>query len=206
MVKLKKKLLELFCGTKSVSKALSEEEFEVISLDIDPDFEPTICADFMDWDYTMVEAVDYLWASPDCACYSMASGGTHFGSDKLPKTEKAVKSLAILQKLRQCIDHFQQLNPNLIYFIENPRARMRWFLTDFERYTFTYCQFGFDRMKPTDIWSNQCGIESICCKNGDSCHIRAPRGSYSSTQGLSKMEKYLVPRGLVRYLFKCDPN
>ena len=42
MVKLKKKLLELLCGTKSVSKALGEEEFEVTSLDIDPDFEPTV--------------------------------------------------------------------------------------------------------------------------------------------------------------------
>ena len=60
MVKLKKKLLELFCGTKSVSKALGEQEFEVISLDIDPDFEPTICADFMDWDYTGVGAADYI--------------------------------------------------------------------------------------------------------------------------------------------------
>ena len=45
---------------------------------------------------------------------------------------------------------------DLIYFIENPRARMRWFMEDYPRYTVCYCKYGFNRMKPTDIWSIGC--------------------------------------------------
>ena len=34
------------------------------------------------------------------------------------------------------------------------------------------------------------------CKNGDSCHTPAPRGSSTGTQGLSKIDKSRIPIGL----------
>lgn len=53
------------------------------------------------------------------------------------------------------------------------------------RYTVTYCQYGDTRMKPTDIWTNHPDPRfKPMCKNGDSCHVPAPRGSKTGTQGL----------------------
>ena len=45
------RLLELFCGTKSVGRAF-EAGWEVVSLDIVSKFEPTILCDIRSWDYT----------------------------------------------------------------------------------------------------------------------------------------------------------
>ena len=42
--------LEVFCGTKSVSKQLGPE-WEVVSVDLFAKFEPTICADVHEWGY-----------------------------------------------------------------------------------------------------------------------------------------------------------
>ena len=64
--------------------------------------------DFLKWDYKKYDKkhFDIIWASPDCACYSMASGNKHFNKDRTPKTEKAIISLKILDKLKKVIDYF----------------------------------------------------------------------------------------------------
>ena len=46
------RLLELFCGTKSVGRAFEAAGWEVVSLDIVSKFEPTILRDIRSWDYT----------------------------------------------------------------------------------------------------------------------------------------------------------
>ena len=46
------RLLELFCGTKSVGRAFEAAGWEVVSLDIVSKFEPTILCDIRSWDYT----------------------------------------------------------------------------------------------------------------------------------------------------------
>jgi hypothetical protein len=71
--------------------------------------------------------------------------------------------------------------------MENPRGMLRKLevVKDLPRYTVTYCQYGDTRMKPTDLW----GVvpkwsPRPTCKNGDTCHVSAPRGSRTGTQGL----------------------
>ena len=68
----------------------------------------------------------------------------------------------------------------------------------FKRQGVTYCQYGDDRMKPTDIWTNSdTWIPRPMCKNGDSCHISAPRGSRTGTQGLANAyERSKIPEQL----------
>lgn len=45
------RLLELFSGTKSVSKAVGHLYDEVVSVDILNKNNPTYCVDILEWDY-----------------------------------------------------------------------------------------------------------------------------------------------------------
>jgi len=72
------------------------------------------------------------------------------------------------------------------------------------RETVTYCQYGDSRMKPTDIWTNDMGwTPRPMCKNGDSCHTPAPRGSQTGTQGLKgNHERSKIPPQLCEEIIK----
>ena len=191
------RILDIFCGTKSVKKICTERNWEYTGLDIEEKYNPEICIDFLSWDYTKYNKNywDAIWFSPDCACYSMAAGNRHFNADHTPKTDKAVLSLIILEKIKCVIEYF-----NCKFFIENPRARMRWFL-DYPRYEVWYCRYGFNRAKPTDIWTNVEGFIPKKCHNGNLDHIQAPRGSHQGTDGVKKNERYKVPPKLINDLF-----
>lgn len=66
------------------------------------------------------------------------------------------------------------------------------------RHTVTYCQYGDTRMKPTDIWTNnKSWTPKPACKNGSPCHVAAPRGSRTGTQGLKgNYERSVIPKPL----------
>ena len=77
------------------------------------------------------------------------------------------------------------------------------------RTTITYCSYGDNRMKPTDIWSNHIfNIFNVngwnplpMCYNGNKkCHHEpAPRGSQTGTQGLKgNYNRSIVPPELCR--------
>tara|TARA_Y100001938_G_scaffold145914_1_gene223634 strand:+ start:1403 stop:2011 length:609 start_codon:yes stop_codon:yes gene_type:complete len=194
----KKILYDIFCGTKSVSNVAIELGYDVITLDIEKKFNPTICIDFLDWDYTTIEKINHIHFSPDCSCYSMASGGKHFNKQKEPLTNKAKNSLLILDKIKKCISYLRNKFPNLTFTIENPRARMRWFINEYPLKGVCYCKYGFDRMKPTDIWTNIDFDNKMCKNNNPNCnHIRCPRGSLNGTQGLKKIDRYKIPKQLI---------
>ena len=46
-----RRALDLFSGTASVARVLIGRGYEVMSLDIDPRYNPTVCVDIFDWDY-----------------------------------------------------------------------------------------------------------------------------------------------------------
>jgi hypothetical protein len=196
------KVLDLFCGTKSLKPIIEKKGWDYIGLDIEKKFKPDICIDFLDWDYKSIKP-DIIWASPDCSCYSMANGGRHFDKDRNPKTDKAIIHLKILNKLKECINYHININPNFLFFIENPTARMVWFINEYPRYDLSYCKYGCDRMKPTTIWTNKKDFKPKKCKNNNpNCHhIKAPRGSRKGTEGIPKEERYKVPIQLLDELF-----
>ena len=200
------KVLELFAGTRSVSKAFERKGHETFTIEFDrvhPD---------IDWymDINKVEASDIVerfgipdvvWASPPYQSYSVAAIGHHRykGEDGelKPKTEFARQSDQLLLHTLNLIQDLQELNPNLVFFIENPRAGMRTMkcLEGIPRYTVTYCKYGDSRIKPTDVWCNHPDPQfKPACKNGDSCHEKAPRGSRTGTQGLNgAIERARIP-------------
>lgn len=187
------KMLELFCGTRSMSKAFEKRGHETFSVDWDNSFKDvSLYADI--GALTSSEIIskfgkpDVIWASPDCTTFSIAGISHHRRKDLstgvlLPISKYAKKCDAIDQHVMSLI---KELNPKY-FFIENPRGGMRkmpW-LKDIPRYTVTYCQYGDFRMKPTDIWTNYPNPDfKQPCHNGDSCHVSAPRGSRTGTQGI----------------------
>jgi hypothetical protein len=72
--------------------------------------------------------------------------------------------------------------------MENPRGMLQKLrvVKDLPRRTVTYCQYGDTRMKPTDLWGPMpdAWIPRPPCKNGDTCHVSAPRGARTGTQGI----------------------
>lgn len=202
-------VLELFCGTKSISKAFEERGHQCFTVDWDKDFNPTLCADIGELTAKDILKLcggfpDVIWASPDCTTYSVSAISHH-------RKREANGNLApITDYAREC----DRINTHLIrlitllkpkyYFIENPRGAMRKmnFMSGIPMYTVTYCQYGDQRQKPTDIWTNHPNPKfKPPCKQGSPCHVPAPRGSQTGTQGLAnKVEKARIPRLLCEHI------
>lgn len=145
----------------------------------------------IDIEYLKTEDVpfvpDVVWASPDCTTYSIAAISTH-RNGTLPKSDYAKKCDRVNMHVLELISQWLVLNPELKFFIENPRGMLRKmpFMQGLDRHTIWYCQYGDDRAKPTDIWTNSKDwIPRPVCRNGNrDCHHQpAPRGSKTGTQG-----------------------
>jgi hypothetical protein len=194
------KILELFCGTKSITKEF--KDWESVTVDYDPQFNPDICGDVRSLKAEDFKDVDFIWASPPCNKFSVASIGKYWNHDHTPKTPESAEALEILE---YTINLIKEINPPLGFIIENPRGKMRRMpcMEQFKRYTVTYCQYGERRQKPTDLWSNLDLEFKPICKRGSDCHVAAPRGSQTGTQGMgSSVVKGVIPPELCRSIYE----
>lgn len=204
------KLLELFAGTRSIGRAFEKEGFETYSVEWDKNFKNITLYDDVN-NLTKEKVVeicggipDVIWASPDCTTYSIAGISHHRRKDRDGNLEPISDYAKFCDKTnRHVINLIKELNPKY-YFIENQRGGMRKmkFMQGLPRYTVTYCQYGDTRMKPTDIWTNHPNPKfKPACKNGDKCHISAPRGSATGTQGIKgARDRSRIPDKLCEYI------
>jgi hypothetical protein len=194
------KILELFAGSRSISSVAEKMGFEVFTTDIELFEKIDYVVDILDFDISKVPfRPDIIWASPPCTGFSVASVSHHWIKNNgfiQPKSDTARLGIKMVLKTLEIISYF---NPKY-WFIENPRAMLRKmpFMEKLKRHTVTYCQYGDKRMKPTDIWTNSDKwIPRPMCKNGDSCHESAPRGSKTGTQGRKNAyERSKIPKEL----------
>lgn len=71
--------LDLFAGRGTASKPFRDRGWEVVTVEKDPAYRPDIVADVTEWaPWFDVGHFDFVWASPPCTVFSMASGGRHF--------------------------------------------------------------------------------------------------------------------------------
>ena len=204
------KVLELFAGTRSIGKAFEARGHEVFSVEWDKHFANiNLYTDI--GELTAKEILeqfgypDVIWASPDCTTFSVAAISKHRRKNKETGSLDPISDYArFCDRVDQhVLDLIRELNPKF-YFIENPRGGMRkmeW-MQGIPRYTVTYCKYGDTRMKPTDIWTNHPNPQfKPPCKNGDPCHMRAPRGARTGTQGLKSAEvKSIIPPALCEHI------
>lgn len=198
-------IVELFAGTCSLSNA-AEGVHRTFTSDIDPEFNTDYTVDIMDFDTSEVPfEVDFLWASPPCETFSVASIGHHWTGGRRGYIPKSEASEAGIDRVKKTLEPIDDLNPKY-FIIENPRGLLRKmpFMQNLYRYTVTYCQYGDTRMKPTDLWSNIPDLKlKPMCKNGMPCHVSAPRGSQTGTQGIKTYkDRSRVPNELCESIIK----
>ena len=207
------KMLDLFCGTKSMSSVFEAAGWEVYTVDWEKKFNPTLCADI--GSLTKEDIIelcggvpDVVWASPDCTSYSIAAIRYHRKkNEETGELEPVSEYAQFCDKVNSHIINVivNELQPKY-YFIENPRGGMRkmGFVKDLPRHTVTYCQYGDTRQKPTDIWTNHGDPQfKEPCKPGAKCHQAAPRGSRTGTQGLrNSVERARIPEALCQHILE----
>ena len=212
------RVLDLFSGTKSISKECEKRGYEVISLD--RDMPSTIQEDIMSWDYKSAFSIghfDLITASPVCLYWSSlrATNIGRFGITK-ESIQKDIdeKGKPMVDKTLEIIEYFKPK----YWWIENPQTgRMKDYITNLPYYDLDYCKYGFLYRKRTRFWTNITGfIPKLCKKDCDAIlHITKPNGKISKIHkkhynnksrqdipetkhlGTSKYERYRIPPNLI---------
>ena len=196
-------LLDLFCGTKSISKIFEQRGWSCTTLDSNPKVDPSICCNILDVTPEMILEYgrpDVIWASPLCTQYSRARSTAKTPRD-LEGSDKLVKKVLDLAR------HF-----GCPFFMENPHSgllKSRAVVRDIPFRKLDYCQYAGDDFpgryrKRTAIWTNtdwhperQLCIPSEChfCTNGKTHDHQAQRVSLTGVrQSLNQL--YSIPPAL----------
>jgi hypothetical protein len=172
------KVIDLFCGLGGWSNAFWQRGHDVITLDNNKRFDPNICANILD-----IKASDFpfkpdiILASPPCEGFTRLRYAFNWETPEvggpIPISVKSKLGIKILEKTVSLIN---ELQPRY-FIIENPVGKMRHMaaVADLERRTVTYCQYGSEAQKPTDLWGvfPPSLILRPPCKAGAACHASA---------------------------------
>ena len=160
--------------------------------------------------------VDVIVVQPLCKTYSIAGIKYHRIKNKNGNLDPVSDLARFSDNMNiYILKMIKELKPK-VWIIENPIGGFRKmnYLNDFleevngTRYSITYCAYGDNRRKPTDIFTNMNDlIFKPMCKNGDTCHEAAPRGSRTGTQARkNKEDKARIPKELCDYLIRETKN
>jgi hypothetical protein len=199
------RVLELFCGTKSIGKhcAKAGDVFEVVSLDVDPKCNPTHLSDILSWDYRAAYPPHHfqiLWSSPPCTHYSIlrTTGG--------PRDIEGANQ--IVQRTLEIIRYFE---PH-VWFLENPASgylKNQGFMQELPFVDVHYCKYGYPYRKWTRIWTNVRGFTPRLCHMDCEAMVVNPltgcprhRGTFGGDTSRTPLrQRYSIPPQLVADLF-----
>jgi hypothetical protein len=143
------RLLSLFDGTGSISTRFLEGGWEVTSLDINESCGASITEDILKWDYLSETPFHVLFAACPCEAYSQAN---------TRGTRNLVLADSLVKRTWDVIQHFQHLNPEVLFFIENPDSSWLWkrkVSESFPHYVrLDFCQYGKPYRKRTRFATN----------------------------------------------------
>jgi site-specific DNA-cytosine methylase len=195
------KILELFSGTKSVSKVARQYIHETTSLDLK---DADINCNILHWDHTVYDIgyFDFIWASPPCTEYSIA---------KTTGIRRINEANEIVKKTLEIIDY---LKPKY-YIIENPQTgflKQQTFMTNLHYVDVDYCKYGMPYRKRTRLWNNITTFipKPLCNKDcgniENNKHIATAQRLTKNTDGTvsknyEQTELYIIPEELIKEIF-----
>lgn len=215
---MSKKMLELFCGTKSVGNVFEKYDHEIISLDYNKKFNATFTENILTWNYNQYppDYFDIIWASPDCTSWSVASGGKHRTKKNIDGyTETANIGNQMIFRVMEIIDYFKPKS----WFIENPRGLLQHYLpfknwiehNNANKGLVYYGNYNWGFPKPTNIWSNlQLWQEKKPIMDKSLCSIRYSKGKikydYKQYSSAGAEERSKIPPDLIERLYELYFN
>lgn len=204
------RLLEIFCGTKSMGKVFEKNDWEVISIDIEKKFKPTICIDVLEWDYKSFDKnyFDHIHFSPPCIYMSQMQStwygrykGT--GDNKYLFTEDILKeqlkeSDKLLHKINEIIDYFD----NITFTIENPYHNqfnniIKRNILNYDYVICDYCMYDYPIKKPT-VFYNNFNLKLNRC---DKSHIHTRLEKLCAGSNSRLEERYKLPEKLCEHIY-----
>jgi len=199
-----RRALELFAGTKCVGKVLEEQGYEVISLDFMKKFNPTICVDICEWDYTIYppDYFDVIWASPECRTFSIASGGKHrLKNDIMGFNNDALEGNRMIDAMLKILDYYKPKR----WYVENPRGLLQYYppmKVLGEPLLTWYGNYDWTSPKPTHIWSNVelWEKEKRPVMSNDLYFIRGGKRVYKAYDSGTHRSRSMIPHKLIEKL------
>jgi hypothetical protein len=217
-----KRILDLFCGTKSASKAFELAGYEAVSLDFNKKFNATHTEDILTWDYKVYPPnyFNVIWASPDCTTWSIATSGKYRLKSDIYGVNNQYQEIAtnannMILRLIEILKYFK---PSY-WFIENPKALLQHFppLKQFISESNANMNLVFYANynnwllpKPTNIWSNLPLWENETKPVMPvDCYYRKNNKIYYKGYGNTQRkaeERSKIPPDLIKRLIQLIPN
>lgn len=179
---MKYKVLDLFSGTGSVSKALERyNHIECISVDLFTvdGHKPTFQEDILTWKYWehfKPGEIHAIFGGCPCDTFSKINNML-----KTPRPKEQIDhGIAMVKKTIEIIKY---LKPKY-YFIENPRYGSMHKLPCMrgrKRVHCNYCMYGFDYPKPTTIFTNHPDLKLKVCNGRCSQYVIDNKKHYGGT-------------------------
>lgn len=157
-------MIDLCSGLGGASQPFIDRGWNVLRIDINPQFEnmpATHIGNIKDIEKIMliykffnrvITKPNFVWASPPCECFSVASLNINWTKRRKPKHKGVVDAI---QNVFWCLDAIEFLNPKF-WILENPRGKLRNILNKpgviYPGLTTDLGLWGAKSKKPTDLW------------------------------------------------------
>jgi hypothetical protein len=138
---VEKLCIEFCSGKKGGSQAFID--YEVVTIDIEKKFKPTIVADVNYLPLKQRLNPDVLLMWPPCDRFNLMS-------NQWPKV--GIKEALTI--VGSCLEAVNYLQPKK-WLLENPKGRLRWFIgKPAQTIYYSDYDFNYKAQKPTDLWGN----------------------------------------------------